>query len=475
MHVVPSGLGGAFSWTNCCCSVSGSGPQFSYTCNGTCLCGGCTADGVYVYEGYCIGCSGGWCGCAWGETDHYGDDDDPSPVSGISVSFSERAVIFEDGYENTPGSWVARRSTRVTLTCAVHGGMKGGTATFACTNLEKLDGGVLPPTVVVPAGRCITYEIGYSGRLPSGGADDIVVRGTFVENNAEPGTAPLTSESKLTSVRVELEAVYVAPENASQSRHVYGVGEKVKLMHSPQSVGLTWGKIPDDIWSDLESGNGCDNVLKLHYLGGTITGVVATFNGVDYQPSISVCEPQEVVCRRWEWDGECSPKGSAGGFGMKLWLYIGPMHVSFQGIDVAEIPCNTIIPPTGYYATTNFNGVLSHTIAAGAGYWHHVATSNYWCRDDAKSNLRRPKWSAGRMIWNIPIQWYQRLESSESWTLGTIHSDGRLIGGAEDVYTQTFEMFDDGTITVSKHTHWIERTTNDVIRIDGATTHNGEH
>ena len=79
------------------------------------------------------------------------------------------------------------------------------------------------------------------------------------------------------------------------------------------------------------------------------------------------------------------------------------------------------------------------------------------------------------MIWNIPIQWYQRLESSESWTLGTIHSDGRLIGGAEDVYTQAFEMFDDGTITVSKHTHWIERTTNDVIRIDGATTHNGEH
>ena len=63
---------------------------------------------------------------------------------------------------------------------------------------------------------CEEYHLGYSGRLPSGGADDIVVRGTFVENNAEPGAAPLASESKLTSVRVELEAVYVAPENASQ-------------------------------------------------------------------------------------------------------------------------------------------------------------------------------------------------------------------------------------------------------------------
>ena len=203
MHVVPSGLGGAFGWTNCCCSVSGSGMQFSYTCNGTCLCGGCTTDGVYGYEGYGIGCSGGWCGCTWGEMDHYGNDGDPSPEPGISVSFSERAVIFEDGYESAPGSWVARRSTRVTLVCAVHGGMKGGTATFACMNLENLDGGVLPPTVGVPAGRCITYESGYSGRLPSGGADDIVVRGTFVENNAEPGAATFQRFHRRTHIAVK--------------------------------------------------------------------------------------------------------------------------------------------------------------------------------------------------------------------------------------------------------------------------------
>ena len=35
---------------------------------------------------------------------------------------------------------------------------------------------------------CEEYHLGNSGRLPNGGADDIVVRGTFVENNAEPGT-----------------------------------------------------------------------------------------------------------------------------------------------------------------------------------------------------------------------------------------------------------------------------------------------
>ena len=32
MHVVPSGLGGGFAWTNCCCSVSGSGYAFSVSC-----------------------------------------------------------------------------------------------------------------------------------------------------------------------------------------------------------------------------------------------------------------------------------------------------------------------------------------------------------------------------------------------------------------------------------------------------------
>ena len=43
---------------------------------------------------------------------------------------------------------------------------------------------------------------------------------------------------------------------------------------------------------------------------------------------------------------------------MQLWLYIDPLDVSFQGIDISEIPCTTVLKPEGYYATTNFDGVV---------------------------------------------------------------------------------------------------------------------
>ena len=160
---------------------------------------------------------------------------------------------------------------------------------------------------------------------------------------------------------------------------------------------------------------------------------------------------------------------------MRLSLYISPMYVSFQGIDVSEIPCETVLQPTGYYATTNFDGVLVHNFDAEAGYWHHVSAGNYWCIDDAKSNVRRQVWSNGTMTWNVPVQWYQRLDATESWTRGSVHSDGRLIGGSESAYQQVFEITESGTVKVTKHQHWIERTTNDVIRLDGVTVHDGDH
>ena len=83
--------------------------------------------------------------------------------------------------------------------------------------------------------------------------------------------------------------------------------------------------------------------------------------------------------------------------------------------------------------------------------------------------------SDGQLQWNIPIQWYQRLEASGSWPRGFIHADGRLIGGAEDAYLQEFNMTSEGTVKVTKHEHWVDRTTNDVIRLDGIVVHTGSH
>ena len=49
----------------------------------------------------------------------------------------------------------------------------------------------------------------------------------------------IQSSATLTSVKVELEAVYTAPENPCASRHTYGVGEKVAFRTVPQGSAIT--------------------------------------------------------------------------------------------------------------------------------------------------------------------------------------------------------------------------------------------
>ena len=418
--------------------------------------------------------TGGWCGCAWGETDRCGSDDDPSPAPGVSVSFSERAVIFEDGYESAPGSWVARRSTRATLVCAVHGGTKGGTATFACTNLEKLDGGVLLPTVVVPAGRCITYEIGYGGRLPSGGADDIVVRGTFVENNAEPDAAPLTSESRLTSVRVELEAVYVAPENASQSRHVYGVGEKVKFKVTPalSAIGMSVVKADFtdnttayDTFSGEQQVDASAERVYTCPAAGTVPAVAISLSDVGYSPALTVVEPQCIITPSATGSGTFSPGDVCMGT-LRTENYIGPKTVSFRGVKVFEVPCMNAIPPTGYFATANFDGCLTHGFAAGAGPANRIGAGNYWAIDEAGRSVPYANWSSGRLEWKIPIGWKRCLfegdgEPGNGELEHELHGEPTsrplLIGGSEDAYLQTFKIESNGTSSVEKFGYRLSR------------------
>ena len=91
MQVTPIGIGGAFTWTNVCCRISGSGYTFSITCGDSCSCGGCSATGYLEYEGYRLPAYGGYCGCS-GSVDHPGDDQDPDkdpPLPGASATSTE--------------------------------------------------------------------------------------------------------------------------------------------------------------------------------------------------------------------------------------------------------------------------------------------------------------------------------------------------------------------------------------------------
>ena len=454
-----------------CCSRQVVDGMLQWSCSLTCTCGGGhhSIETTALWEGYSklfVGYAS--CGC-WEDA----PDPTPTPSDGpyaasVSANFSKDAVIFEDAYENMPGEWVSRRSTATMLTISANGGTNGAVLSVSATNLGKLQknsGPTFPAhSVSVPARQSITYAMNYVGQSASDTADDIEVVATLTDNVTGES---ITNDCQATSVRLELAAVYEAPENSCTNRHIYGVGEKVKCKHIPQASSLSWDIVGLEYNNNLLVGDDCDCILEFSYIAAEVPNLRASCDGAEYSPELALIEPTDIECRHVEWDGFRGAIGVAGGFGMNLDLYVLPMTVSFQGIDMVEEPCNVVIPPTGYYASTNFNGELSHTLDAQAGWWNHVKQGNRWTLDNAFANVRYPPWSDGVLHWKIPVAWYQRFADEQySWPRNSLEALRRRMAASES-YLQTFTMTEGGTITISKFGHGISRTTNDVIRLDG--------
>ena len=147
--------------------------------------------------------------------------------------------------------------------------------------------------------------------------------------------------------------------------------------------------------------------------------------------------------------------------------YIGPMNVSFKGVRFLEVPCTNVVPPIGYYATTNYTGFLSHTIDAGAGILHTLKDGNYWTVDEAGRDAPYENWSAGRMEWKIPIGWRRFRYENENYVEALdcdyeIYNDDNsrklLIGNREDLYKQIYVIDERGTASVSKFGYRLSRS-----------------
>ena len=476
MLVSPNGLGGVFSWlpTGCGCAISGSGDTFSFTCSSTCTCCGTSAEGSYVYEGYSLPVTSCLCGCYYDGTGPTWTETQGPMAASVSASFSKSAVIFENAYENQPGQWTPKNSTRTRLNIVANGGPNGATLSVTQANISKLasiSGPDLPlAAVTVPAETQVSYSIVYEGMQHSQDANDIVVVAALSENITEIVSI---ATGRVSSVSVELSPIYEAPENPCVHRHVYGVGEKIECRHVPLSISGTWRIDGIEGFNSLDAGNGCDNVLTLSFIGAEVPDLRFGVPDVEYTFQLQMLVPTGIVCTFARWDGCCSARGLAGGFGMKQHLYVLPMSVSFQGIDMQETPCSEVIPPSGYYASTNYTGVLSHTIAAEAGWWHHIKPGNYWTEDNPYAAVRYPPFAEGVMTWKIPISWFQRFDGELSWpqTFGSI-SQCRVV--ASEAYRQTFTMSDEGTISIAKFGYVVERSTNDVVRLDGQVVHEGD-
>jgi len=500
MDVIPNNLNGVFSWVDTCCPVTGYYDHFWFACDRNCACGGCCAEGYYCYEGYEKACEGGWCDCAEEPVDDpYAPEVDDGPyAAGVSVSFSKSVVIFEDAYTNMPGEVVSRRSTQTTLTCIAHGGERGGTAEFKLTGANRLlsvSGGTLPVTRFVPPGQRLSLEIVYEGVMASGGEEDIFASAEFTES--ETGRIISANDAFQTVVKVELEAVYEAPENKNPSRHVYGVGEQVKFRAFPALTGVRFstrkldvGDDGSDAFYELFDGQESVDASNEHTYTCPISAnyhppVVAEFAGVEYHPLMSILEPQEIVTRgvamganildlfysgnRWCW-----PYGIVGSACLVTTNYIGPMTVSFQGIAVSEVPCDVEDVITGCFTNGHYR---THTRQAGAGNAYYVRSNNFWFVDGARSESSEQNWIPdSRLNWKIPVGWHRKIPGVDNYhgvyaVDFEIAYDERsrplLIGGGIDVYKQCRHIDLTGTYRTDKFGHWISRSRWCRVILDG--------
>ena len=485
--VEPYDPGGVLTWegvgmrsgmsSGCGCGCLGCvGHSVMFSCSSTCTCHGeCQAMGVYAFEYAVFAVTGGKCRCGFDDPppdvpSFYEPGDPPS----LTIIFSKPAVIFENAFLERPGVTTPRRSTRVRLTIDAYGGPVGGTLTLTGINMDKLvaiDGNVTLPYNDTLAPGATYHATGvYEGGNGSGSTDDVIVQGSFVPN---PPYNVLSPEARLTAVKVELEAEYIARDNPCQSRHTYGVGEKVDFKITPALSSATLRAVKADtmdvatFYDTFGSGTSfhgestVDASQKRTYIcpiTSTRPDICIEFAGSEYRPLMSIVEPGEVVSPSAIATGSFFPSQVAVGR-LTVENYIGPFHVSFQGVKVAEIPCEELIPPTGYYATANYSGPLSHTYRAGAGGMTSVTNDNFWCRDHAGYDYPINNWSEGVLVWNIPIGWKRLLYEGDPANVATVCDYERyldttsrplLIGGRTDAYTQKFRIDADGTMSVEK-------------------------
>ena len=454
MNVNPSNLGGAFSWNRDCCqivsNVTSGSHAFSFIENQECLCLGCQARGEYAYEGYSLSAYGRMCPC-------YRVGDEPNweatsgPVaSGVSAAFTTSAVIYEETYENKPGEWIPKRSTRTRLNVGATGGPNGGTLTIDTANiskLNKLSGPMLPAmSVPVPAESFVSYSIVYEANEHSSVTNDISVIATFTEDVTGEVFA---STGLVTVIEVERETISKVPPN--RKRAVIGVGEEVLIRFKPvcsiSTVTCVSGSVTEPVTDPLLPE--CDFSLFSgpHTNCDALVSICAGES--QYALDFHVVEPTKLVVDGITYSYANIPN-EAGMFIVEFAIHIAPTNVSFYGTEILEVPM-VATNAVGYYLQESMRDELDHS-KHGGGRWSAVGYGNE-SPDRVAHRLCKKPWSdGGSFTWPIPVAW-------------------RCIGdyGVTNVFTyadQRFELDADGTTRIFKFGYCAERTTNSEFRVE---------
>ena len=161
------------------------------------------------------------------------------------------------------------------------------------------------------------------------------------------------------------------------------------------------------------------------------------------------------------------PTGVAGHIGMRMEQYVMPFTVSFVGIAIEEVPCETGFH-SGYYDDPSRSNLWSHTYDNGAGIWHAVNAMNFVVPDRASCGACPPPWSQGTLIWDIPFGWHPLGNTNAVPTIGTI-PEKEFSPGVKS----TIVINSTGMVFVMKLGHWVSRDIYNEIALDGMVIQEG--
>ena len=267
---------------------------------------------------------------------------------------------------------------------SANGGTNGAVLSVSATNLGKLQknsGPAFPAqSVSVPARQSITYAMNYVGLSASESADDIEVVATLTDNVTGES---ITNDCQATAVRLELAAVWEAPENPCTNRHIYGVGERVSFKVRPQLSSVVLSTIKYDVDDTLGSyeffddlhpavNAGVDRIYTCPISSNYVPSIKVQYAGVEFVPVVAIIEPQMVVTTGAAWgenavdlyysgNRKCWNSGDVGSAALVTTNHIGPLYVSFQGVAVSELPCDEEDTVTGCFTNGHSR---THTLAA---------------------------------------------------------------------------------------------------------------
>jgi hypothetical protein len=348
--------------------------------------------------------------------------------------------------------------------CCAYGGERGGSFTVDLSGMGelKLVSGTPPSSRTIVPYETVTFEAEYEAEKASSQKDGTVARVKITENETN---VIYDAEDKMTVVEVRISPAVAAPENSVPYRHKVGVYEAVECRQEPGLPKVQWSAESGDF---LNSEEGSVRTYRCP-LDSANNPLSAKIGEVVYVFNITVVEPQGIEARNVKHNRYGYHPNVSGYTGMTLNLYVKPLDVSYEALAVMEIPCNDGVK-SGHFALPYFSNIWSHTSDNGAGNWVNIRGGNFFAEDEAALDCEVPQayyegtgslseatWRAGYIKWEIPL----------GWNIGGTSGDDSFHKRFSTSASMEIFLSENGTVGVKKLDNFVERMTNDFIKLNG--------